>query len=263
MALSKEEIKAAIREAMSYEFRDIPCDDSHIDYEFSDEFDQKMHKLINEQFCDIPCDDSQVDYEFSDEFEQKMQKLIKERKKKSRHLSKKVFRRILLIAAIVSLIFAMLLCITAGSGPGVKFSTKLVDDGRAISYLFEGDITYDVEKEYEMTYIPEGYEQEKYSKTVFGVCTKYVNAEGKSITFRQKPTVYSGGSYDIEHGTTTTIYVLGMKVHLRQRRELSGARWVHDRYFCVISCNGNVEESEVIKMVESVQPVQPTDTADT
>ena len=45
MAMTKEEVKNAFREAMARDYADVPSKDS-IDYHFSPEFYEKMDKLI-------------------------------------------------------------------------------------------------------------------------------------------------------------------------------------------------------------------------
>ena len=46
MSMNKEELFDIFREYASKEFKDIPKSDDEIDYEFSEEFEKKMTKLI-------------------------------------------------------------------------------------------------------------------------------------------------------------------------------------------------------------------------
>lgn len=49
MAMSKSELLNAFREAASFEFREIPRDDSQIQHKFSAEFEKKMEQLLKKE----------------------------------------------------------------------------------------------------------------------------------------------------------------------------------------------------------------------
>lgn len=50
MAMTKQELFQAFREAASLEFAHIPRDDSQIQYVFSDDFEKRMKALIEQTF---------------------------------------------------------------------------------------------------------------------------------------------------------------------------------------------------------------------
>lgn len=64
MAMTKSELMRAFREAASYEFRDIPNDDSQIQHDFSLCFLSQMERILTqqqEQELNVPIGTSQQD----------------------------------------------------------------------------------------------------------------------------------------------------------------------------------------------------------
>lgn len=95
MSMTKAELKNAFREAAAYEFRDIPHDESLIQYEFSAEFEKKMSKLINRQ------------------------------KKKTWHWVNTAPKRIALIAAVAIMLFTTACSVPEIREPVVKFFSEV------------------------------------------------------------------------------------------------------------------------------------------
>lgn len=193
-------------------------------------------------------------------FEESERSDIKKRKNKSLRFTKKTVKRILLFAAVALTAAAAVIAIRTAviKNSPVTFDIKTNND--EVDYCFKGNVTDKIEKEYEMKYIPDGFEMTECLRSDTIIYTEYWNDENISIYFRQNVTNDLGGKFNTTFGTASTIYVSGMEVHLWTSEVGASARWIQNRYFFVIGVNGKIEKSEIVKMIESVQPL---DTADT
>ena len=193
-------------------------------------------------------------------FEESERSDIKKRKTKSLSFTKKTVKRILLFAAVALTAAAAVIAIRTAviKNSPVTFDIKTNND--EVDYCFKGNVTDKIEKEYEMKYIPDGFEMTECLRSDTRIYTEYWNDENISIYFQQNVTNDLGGKFSTIDCTTTTIYVLGMEVHMSIGKKGGNVRWIQDGYFFVVGFPGILDESEIIKMIESVQPV---DTADT
>lgn len=221
MAMSKAELKNAFREAASYEFREIPQNDSQIQYEFSASFEERMEKII----------------------------------KKDRSFFWKFVNTASKRAAVVAVV-CMALILTACSVPAirepiVRFIVEIFDGGNV--YDFEGDITDTISQKYEMTFVPDGFTLIDTFACDGGITYTYENESGKKILFDQAITDGTFLSVDNENGTYKIIEVAGHETHLYFRGTTSVAFWIEDVYFFQITSNDSITEETLIKMVESVE----------
>lgn len=222
MSMTKAELKNAFREAAAYEFRDIPHDESLIQYEFSAEFEKKMNKLINRQ------------------------------KKKTWHWVNTAPKRIALIAAVAIMLFTTACSVPAIREPVVKFVTEVYET--FTEYFFESD-TVDTEvisKKYKLTYLPSGFEETDIYEDDITITTTYENENGDSIWLTQRVGEISA-SVDAEHGETKTLNVSGYEVDLYLRDGTTHAIWIQDTYVFEITCYGDFSEQDMVDLIESVE----------
>lgn len=221
MSMSREDVKRAFREAASVEFRSIPTDDSEIDFEFSKEFERKMDKLIK-----------------------------KERTLHSRFLNGTA-KRIAVIAAALIILFAATFSISAARIPIIEFFVKVYDT--FTEYFFEGNKNETIEKEYEITSLPEGFVLEDSFSDEQTVINKYRNSDNDFISFSQSVDPNLSFQIDDEHSKDTTVNISGNQVYLYSLDDSICAVWIESGYAFKIVCYGNFEESAVLDLIESVK----------
>lgn len=222
MSMTKAELKNAFREAVAYEFRDIPHDEALIQYEFSAEFQKRMNKLIDKQ------------------------------KKKIWHWVNTVPKRIALIAAAAIMLFATACSVPEIREPIVKFFTEVHES--FTEYFFEGDTAENavISEKYQLTSLPSGFIETNVYEDENLVSTTYKNENGDSIMLSQIVGT-SSVSVDAEYGETKTLNVSGNEVHLYSDEGIMQAVWSHDTYLFELICYGNYSEQDMIDMIESVE----------
>ena len=76
--------------------------------------------------------------------------------------------------------------------------------------------------------------------------------------------MYDGHGYlDNEQGTIKTQILSDTEILIYSSDDCIIANWVQDNYNMILSCIGDFNESEVIKMIESVRAVEPDASAAT
>lgn len=220
MSMTKAELKKAFREAASYEFRDVPRDDSLIQHEFSPEFERKIEKLI--------------------------------RKEKTFfwHFVNTASKRVAVIAVVLVMLFTTACSMEAIREPIVRFLIEVYES--FTEYRFEGEKSGTITKEYTMTTVPEGYEETDYLKDEVGITTTYENSYGNMIRFSQTITDETYLSIDGEYAETEVRDVSGREVHLYLRDGISVAFWIEDTYLLKIVCHGSFTEQDIIDIIESI-----------
>lgn len=220
MSMTKAQLKNAFREAAAYEFRDIPRDESQIQYEFSAEFEKKMSKLISHQ------------------------------KKKTWHWVNTAPKRIAIIAAVAIMLFATACTVPEIREPVVKFVTEVHETFR--DYFFEGDDAAVITQKYNITSLPSGFEEIDTLENDTVIITTYVNEDGDLICFAQFASETSF-TVDTEQGEHRILDVSEYEVNLYTSEGVQHAIWIHDIYLFELTCYGDYSEQDMIDMIESVE----------
>lgn len=224
MSMTEKEMKYAFREAMSREFQDIPSSEEKIELEFSEDFLQKMETVVAHE------------------------------KKEPISAVRKPARRALLTAAVIPLLIACVLGVSAVSEPTRDFSRTHFKDH--VDYAIDLDDSFDGTI-YTITDLPEGFEEMRCKKDTTFVETWYENQDGDSIILTQ----IIGGEHDIavdnEHGMTEIIEMPERTVYLCMRTvvtfDSASAMWAENGCIIMIHYNGNIERDKMLDIVESVK----------
>lgn len=220
MAMTKAELKNAFREAASYEFREIPRDDS------------------------------QIQHEFSPEFERKIEKLIRKEKKFLWHFVNTASKRVAVIAAVFVMLFTTACSVEAIREPIVRFLIEVYES--FTEYTFEGDKSDTITKEYQISKVPEGFTQTEYLKADTGITTTYKNTYSDIIRFSQTITDDTNLFIDGENGNEKVLEISGREIHLYVRESFIHAMWIEDGYLLEIVCHGDFTEQDVKNLIESI-----------
>lgn len=222
MAITKGELKNAFREVVSLEFSHIPTDENSIDYTFSEQFNQRMKKLIKSQ------------------------------KKVCWNLVNTAGKRVAIISLAIFTMFATAFSVKATREPIVKFITEIYET--FIQYFFEGDTTDTITQEYSIKNLPDEFQQTNEIKTDVFITTEYQDDLGNIIEFTQMTTEHSAGYFfDNESGIIITEYVDDIEVEFYEAYDLKQAMWSKGGYVLHITCYGDVTFNTIKQMIQSVE----------
>ncbi len=223
MAISKEEFKQALREAVSKEFAHIPQDEDSIDYTFSKGFNKRMERLIKAQ-----------------------------KRPYYRYINTAAKRAAVIFVAVLT-VFSAAFSVEAVREPVVNFITEVYET--FVKYLFEGDTTEKITKEYSITSLPDGFKMtSKIVDNKNSVIISYENETGDCIEFTQMATHSSIGHFaDKEQGIMHSKTINGMEIMFLQSRNVKRALWINGEYVFRILCYGDVSIDQIEQMIISVE----------
>lgn len=220
MAMTKVELINAFREAATYEFRDIPRDDTQIPHKFSAEFEYKIAKLI--------------------------------RKEKSFfwHFVNTASKRVALIVLVFVMLFTTACSVKAIREPIVRFLTEVYET--FTEYFFEGEKTSVISEKYYISAIPNGFVEESVYETDTTINIVYRCGEDNTIHYTQAVTDETTIYLDSEKAESKTITVSEHEVHLYVQKDVLYAMWTSNGYYFEIICYGDFSEDDIIGLIQSV-----------
>lgn len=221
MSMTKAELKKAFREAASYEFRDIPFNDSQIQHTFSPEFEQRIAKLIQNE------------------------------KSVFWHFVNTASKRAAAIIIVLVMLFTTACSVKAIREPLVRFLTEVHET--FTEYFFDGEKTTSITEKYQLSVIPNGFTEESVFETDTVTTIVYKNAQGNEIHFAQAVTDETTIYLDTEKANSKTITVSEYEVQLYSQDGVSFAMWTHDGYYFEIVCYGDFSEDDIVSLIHSVR----------
>lgn len=221
MAISKEEFKNALREAISSEFSHIPNSESEICYSFSNLFEKRMNKLIKKQ------------------------------KNMWWNLSNTISKRVAIALISTVLLFTTACGFENIREPIVSFIREVHD--KFIQYFFDGDTCKEISYEYQIKLLPEGFEKMNTICIDNSIVTTYENQKGNIIDFTQSTTQIATHSFDNEHGKITTVTVDDIRIDFYIHEELITALWLEDAYYFKLTYYGNTSQEILLEIIKSIQ----------
>lgn len=221
MSMTKAELKQAFREAASYEFRDVPCNDSQIQHTFSPEFEQRIAKLIQKE------------------------------KSVFWHFVNTASKRAAAIIIVLVMLFTTACSVKAIREPLVRFLTEVHETFTV--YFFDGEKTTAITEKYQISLIPNGFTEESVFETDTATTVVYKNTQGNTIHFAQAVTEDTTIFLDTEKADSKAITVAEYEVKLYSQDGVLFAMWAHDGYYFEIVCYGDFGEDDIISLIHSVR----------
>lgn len=221
MSMTKAELKKAFREAASYEFRDIPCDDSQIQHTFSPEFEQRIANLIQKENGVLW------------------------------HFVNTASKRVAAIIIVLVMLFTTAFSVKAIREPLVQFLSEVHKS--FTWYFFDGEKTTAITDRYQISVLPDGYIEESAFETDQAINVVYKNEQDYSIHFTQAVTDETNIFMDGEKVNNKAITVGEHEVTLYSQDDILFAMWTHDGYYFEIVCYGNFGEAGIISLIQSVK----------
>ena len=213
--------------------------------------DQAFRDAMAAEFKDIPTDDSQIDYTFSEQFESQMSGLCKKEKGRFWRITNTVGKRVAVILVLVLLLFSVAFSVEAIREPIVSFFVRRMDGYTA--HRYEGPYKETIEREYTLGWLPDGFELESKRDSVIAVYTSFVNQSGESIVLRQCAGSDIEILLDSEHDQYRTGVKDGLAISLYDDGINHAAIWALDGYVFQLTCYADVSQETILDIIGNVQ----------
>lgn len=212
-----------------------------------------FHFYASKEFEDVPVDESEIEYEFSEEFNRKMEKLLRRVAYDRTHAVSWVARKVIAVAAAIIFALAGMMSVSAIREPVVEFFYNIYEEFMEI--FFEGDTTEKITYVYSLSEIPEGFvETQRISDDIANII-KYENPKnGNVIELKQSITEEVSFLLDNEQGHIERFEVDGNEIIIYISDSGYGhyGFWVKDSYSFKLTYTGNTTIEEILKLIETV-----------
>ncbi|MBQ8741327.1 MAG: DUF4367 domain-containing protein, partial [Clostridia bacterium] len=216
------------------------------------ELKKAFRTVIAKEFSHIPEDENSIDYTFSERFNKRMARLIKSQRKSYWVLINTAAKRAAVMFVAILTLFTAAFSVKAIREPVLKFIKQVYET--FTDYLFEGDTTITIDKEYVITNLPEGFEQISKIQNDFIITTKYENDKGDCVVFSQQISRgNSGYAIDSEQGNIIVEKVDGIDVIFKEFHNVKTAIWLKDGYVFIIDCHGDISFNIIEQLIMSVK----------
>lgn len=199
------------------------------------------------------------------EFEKISKKQLCKKKIKSLSFKLKVYRTATALGVLLLIFNISVVSVPAMKEKTLEFFMKTYDDHTDIG-KYPGEKVEDVKnvsddrftiklsKEYEITYLPEGFKLRDMSKDETGWEANYYN-EDEVITFSQSSLNGTDLSIDTENTKNTYVDINGQQAFVTEKDEQISVTWRVDENIIRVTSIG-VKKAELIKVAKSVEKVK-------
>ena len=199
------------------------------------------------------------------EFEKISKKQLRKKKIKSLNFKLKVYRTATAIGLLLLIFNVSVVSVPAMKEKTLEFFMKTYNDHTDIG-KYPGEKVEDVKnvsddrftiklsKEYEITYLPEGFKLGDMSKDETGWEANYYN-EDEVITFSQSSLNGTDLSIDTENTKNTYVDINGQQAFVTEKDEQISVTWRVDENIIRVTSIG-VKKAELIKVAKSVEKVK-------
>ncbi|RHA17643.1 DUF4367 domain-containing protein [Eubacterium ventriosum] len=199
------------------------------------------------------------------EFEKISKKQLRKKKIKSLNFKLKVYRTATALGVLLLIFNISVVSVPAMKEKTLEFFMKTYNDHTDIG-KYPGEKVEDVKnvsddrftiklsKEYEITYLPEGFKLGDMSKDETGWEANYYN-EDEVITFSQSSLNGTDLSIDTENTKNTYVDINGQQAFVTEKDEQISVTWRVDENIIRVTSIG-VKKAELIKVAKSVEKVK-------
>lgn len=109
-----------------------------------------------------------------------------------------------------------------------------------------------IQEQYELSYVPEGYEKTREKITPIYTHYEYENVDGEKITFRQNLLDDTNFRLDSEHGDTIIFTYGEFDIYCRVFETSYHYIWNDGKYALNINSTALIDDNELIKIIENI-----------
>lgn len=194
--------------------------------------------------------EEEIDWDFSDEFEHSMDKLIKKNNRIKLSTRRSIRKGLLAAIIAILILFTGLMSVSATRTPFIEFIKRVFPQFNEITLSEESTPPVDIiETEYTLTALPEGYVLDIYQRDEISVFSVWKNESGEEIVFSQN-ILNSNISIDTESSYEET-YVNGFKAYLNTYEYNSVLNWSDNQYWFILNVP-NDSEADIISIAENI-----------
>ena len=199
------------------------------------------------------------------EFEKISKKQLRKKKIKSLNFKLKVYRTATALGVLLLIFNISVVSVPAMKEKTLEFFMKIYNDHTDIGKypgekvedaknVSDDRFTIKLSKEYEITYLPEGFKLGDMSKDETGWEANYYN-EDEVITFSQSSLNGTDLSIDTENTKNTYVDINGQQAFVTEKDEQISVTWRVDENIIRVTSIG-VKKAELIKVAKSVEKVK-------
>lgn len=199
------------------------------------------------------------------EFEKISKKQLRKKKIKSMNFKLKVYRTATVLGVLLLIFNISVVSVPAMKEKTLEFFMKTYKDHTDIGKypgekvedvknVSEDRFTIKLSKEYEITYLPEGFKLRDMHKDEIGWEANYYN-EDKLIMFSQSSLNGTDLSIDTENTKNTYVDINGQQALVTEKENLVNMVWRVDENIITVS-GIDVSKEEIIKVAKSVEKVK-------
>lgn len=214
------------------------------------ELETAFREIMDKEFSHLPKE-SEIDYEFSENFNKKMKKLIENQRKPYWNLINSASKKVAIVCIIIITLFTTLFSVQAIREPIITFITEIYET--FTKHIFVGDTSPSIKREYILGNLPKDFVQTNRIENDISVTTVFENNVGDIIEFSQSATEYAGITVDTENGEQYTINLNSTELSVYENEEVIHVVWIQDTYYFHITAYGNVDLNTLISIIASIK----------
>lgn len=215
------------------------------------ELNHAFREAIAMEFVDVPKEDSVVAFSFSNRFEQRMRTLIRRQKKNYWKYVNTAKKRVAIAVITMFSILMLALGNDEVRASMLQWCADVYDTH--IHFYFEGDTTKEIEYEYYLTMVPDGFEMVREQKDSRWIVIEYENKKGDCIVWTQSITEGTQYIDDNENGEWSTSEIRNLKVRLYDYKSVMGAIWIEDGYLMNLTYYGCEDITVIEEMIRTIE----------
>lgn len=215
------------------------------------EFNDAFRAAVSEEFAFVPVCENEITHSFSQNFRQRMEKLIRSERRISWHWVNTAGKRAAIIIVALLCVLSAAFSVEAIRVPVVNFIVEIFDC--FVHVQTEGETTREITYECIPNYIPDGYTLQEESREFFYISRTYVNKNGDRLILEQSATVLIGTHLDREQGEVCQIAEDGKSVILYRGTDhnCTYASWIVDGYNLMLRDYGGLPENVILQIIRN------------
>lgn len=215
------------------------------------EFNNVFRMVVSKEFETVTACENEITNSFSQNFEQRMEKLIRSERKISWHWVNTAGKRTAIIIIALLCIVSAAFSVEAVREPVVNFIVEIFDDFWYVR-TEKGNLE-EIIYECIPNYIPDGYTLYEENRTSFYITRTYLNEHGDRLELEQVTAKIDDLYLDNEHGEVNKITVDGKEVvfYKGTNDNYMFAMWIVDGYTLSLGSYGDLPEAVILEIVRN------------
>ena len=158
-------------------------------------------------------------------------------------------------AAVIAATMLLASCAAAYSDEIRDFVETIYEDYISIGFENSDEAPRQIKDIYQLTYIPQGYEQKEYIKTKFKSVYVFENSEGNTIRFEQQ--ILNGAiSFDSEYSEYGFFYISGIKVYYYISENYYYYLWNDGKYALTMGTTEELSYEELGSIIDGIKTTE-------